>query len=232
MKTKFCFPSPWPNNSLCQFLRYCSSFFHCSVFNQGRQFEQSALESKADKNPEVSIFEALLNVRNSNVEVYFLHCIWALCFLLQPQNFGILLGVMESTVQRSKLQDVGTPGRLNFPIATQKYMWFSFRPVGKNRVLGSGNQVSGVPWRSKWSQFDSFSVGSRGCYFQANACAACQIPHRTASPDNMGCIAAHVNNPTLDRFNLKRLLKHHVCLSYPKIFANNLQLQPIFHTTP
>ena len=116
------------------------------------------------------------------------------------------------------------------PIGTQKCVpFFSARFQKMCPFKGlKKKKVSEVPWLSivinlilsPKARWDKRTLLSR-----ASACAACQIRPRTATPDNMGCIAAHVNNRALDRVNLKYPPQHHVCFSYAKIPpANNLQL--------
>jgi len=91
------------------------------------------------------------------------------------------------------------------PIGTQKCVPYFFCPISKNvpfRGLKKGVRSSMAPHSN---QLDSFSIGSIGhfCYTLMHVQHACQIRPRTATPDNIGCIAAHVNNWALDRVNLK-----------------------------
>jgi hypothetical protein len=88
------------------------------------------------------------------------------------------------------------------PIDTQKCVQF-FCPISKNvpARLGvwkkKGVRTSVAPHRNQPDFF--LHRLDRTLLSRANACAACQIRPRTATLDNMSCIAAHVNNRVLER---------------------------------
>ena len=107
---------------------------------------------------------------------------------------------------------------LNLPLVHKNvYHFFPARFQKMCSFRGLKKRVSEVLWLSiVISTILSPKAGKDTCS-RANACAACQIPPRTATTDNMGCIAAHVNNRALDRVNLKYPLQHHVCFSYLKL---------------
>ena len=105
-------------------------------------------------------------------------------------------GVDVSTVPTSR---IWSPAFC--PIGVQTCMlFFSFRPIFFKGIKNEVSEVSVAPHGNQSSFFHKFE---ETLFSHANACAACLIPPRTATPDNMGCTAAHVNNRALDTVNLK-----------------------------
>jgi hypothetical protein len=112
---------------------------------------------------------------------------------------------------------------LNLPVAHKSVqlhvITIFFCPIKKMcsfRGLKKGVRSSAAPHSN---QPDSFSIRSLGhfCHARMHVQHAKCIRPRTATPDNMGCIAAHVNNRALDRVNLTYPPHHQVCFSEPRI---------------
>lgn len=120
------------------------------------------------------------------------------------------------------------------PIGTQKCLFFfaRFHKMCSFRGLEKSVWSSVAPHNN---QHDSFFIGSlRQSFSRGSASAACQISPGTATLDNMGCIAAHLSNWTLDRVNLMYPLQHHVYFFIPQD-TSNTQLWAITqfsHNTP
>ena len=91
------------------------------------------------------------------------------------------------------------------PIGVQTCMFFFWVPPDFKKMFCLGYEKRG--FRSSvgphGNQLSFFHKYEDKLVSHANACAACLIPPRTATPDNMGCTAAHVNNRALDTVNLK-----------------------------